>query len=244
MNPADPAAGGEWTREFFTYFWDQRTPYAVQHDIEKRTGTLLHRDTSQTHPLVYTGVLGSYLLGGRIELRFESSMLNGTLYSLRFDAVRRRDFSDESRFHADSERAFQHWLRHIHVTQDPGEVEWASGERYDRLVRMTLEFEAKRAAIKEDPAAIAAAQQAVLAALRAGKCYAVGHHEGVTRVQMEGDLLVKRETGEENSAEFYSGEEEMLRFLRGYFDYDARKDTHPHKPPETEIWKYIGYQLK
>jgi hypothetical protein len=36
----------------------------------------------------------------------------------------------------------------------------------------------------------------------------------------------------------------MLSFLRSYFDFDARRDTLPHKPPETEIWKFIGYQFQ
>ena len=239
-----PPPAAEWTRQYFTWFWDQRTPYAVQHDIERRTGTLLPRDPSQTHPLIYVGLETYFELYGRIELRFEASTLNGTLYSLRFDAACGRDLCDEAEFLADSERAFYYWLRDIHVTQDPGEIEFAAGERYDRLVRMTLEFEARQAAIREDPEAIAAAQQAVLTALRAGKCYALGHSEGVTRVQFEAGVLVHRQLGVENSVKTYTTEADMLAFLRSYFDYDACKDTRPHKPPEVEIWKYIGYQLK
>jgi hypothetical protein len=36
----------------------------------------------------------------------------------------------------------------------------------------------------------------------------------------------------------------MLEFLRWYFDFEARRDTLPHQPPEAEIWKFIGYQFK
>jgi hypothetical protein len=50
--------------------------------------------------------------------------------------------------------------------------------------------------------------------------------------------------GESLSVETYASEPEMLAFLRSYFDFDACRDTYPHKPPEAEIWKYIGYQIK
>jgi len=68
------------SNEYFTYFWDQRTPYAVRHDIEQRTFVLLKLVPAHTHPLLYAGNWGNQ---GQIELRLEASMLNGTLYSLR-----------------------------------------------------------------------------------------------------------------------------------------------------------------
>jgi hypothetical protein len=215
------------------YFWDQRAPHVVRHDIERRTGTLLDHDPARTHPLVYAG---NWMDRGRIELRLESSTLNGTLYSLRFDGA------------ADHTERFRDWLRDLGVIDDPGNVEYASGARYDELVRMALEFEAKKAAVKEDLSKIAAARDAVLDALRGGKRYrrAEGGPEGifVTTIQWEGDRLVKREIGETETVEIYSTEADALAFLRSYFDFDACRDTFPHKPPETEIWKYIGYQLK
>lgn len=217
----------------FAYFWDQRAPYAVRHDIERRTGALLDLDSARAHPLTYTG---QWLDRGRIELRLEGSMLNGTLYSLRFDAV--ADYADR----------FNNWLRDLGVTDDPRNMEFATGARYDELVRMALEFEAKRAAFTEDESAIAAARAAVLDALRGGRRYrrALGGPEGIYEItiQWEDGRLVKREIGENEKVEIYATEAEMVAFLRSYFDFEARKDTLPHKPPETEIWKYIGYQLK
>jgi hypothetical protein len=175
---------------------------------------------------------------GRLELRLEASMLNGTLYSLRLDGT--GDDPDEAKFLG--------WLRDIRVTQDPGPAEFARGERYERMLQATVEFEAKQAVKKEDPAAVAAAQQAVLDALGAGKRYqlAMGGPEGIytIEIQLENNILVKRETGKELEIDRYSTREEMMAFLRSYFLTAACKDTFPHKPPEVEIWKYVGYQLK
>jgi hypothetical protein len=217
----------------FAYFWDQRAPYAVKHDIERRTGTLLERDPAQTQPLVYAG---RWVGHGPIELRLEAAMLNGTLYSLRFDAL--TDFGER----------FRDWLLNLAVADDPQHVEFGLTPRYQELVRMTLAFEAQRAAIREDDAAIADACQAVLRALRSGKRYqyTAGGPEGIRRIliQLEDGLLVKRETGEQETVETWPTEHEMLAFLRAYFDFAACRDTFPHKPPETEIWKYIGHQLK
>src|SRR5438094_7051869 len=120
--------------QHFTYFWDQRLPYVVKLDIEVRTGTLLERDQAQGRSLVYIGRRKD----GRIELRLEASILNGALYSLRLDGT--RDGPDEAKFLG--------WLRDIHVTQYPGSLEFATGERYERMLQATLDFEAKQAAKK------------------------------------------------------------------------------------------------
>ena len=39
-------------------------------------------------------------------------------------------------------------------------------------------------------------------------------------------------------------DEEMIRFLRTHFDWESRRDTYPHKPPELDVWKYIERQLR
>jgi hypothetical protein len=189
---------------YFAYFWDQRAPYAVRHDIERRTGTLLDLDSAHTHPLTYTG---HWLDRGRIELRLEGSMLNGTLYSLRFDAV------------ADYAERFRNWLRDLAVTDDPRNIEFAAGPRYDELVRIALEFEAKRAAVKEDKSAIDMPSAGTKASSRS------------------------RFNGEDGR----SARSERARRWRSMPRRRRRSPSCgplPHKPPETAIWKYIGYQLK
>lgn len=233
----------QFQQTYFSYFWDQREPHVVKYDIERRCGILLER-IKDAIPLTYVGVQPYFWLSGRIELRLEGSILIGTLYSLKYEAARGRDLYDEARFLADSDRAFHYWLRDFGVTQSTRSMEFATGDRYHRLVEAAIAFEEKQTAIHEDESEIAGAQQAVIAALRSGKRYTQSDHEGITSIQFEGDVLVKRRTGEETSMESYETPEAIMSFLRTYFDWEACRDTRPHRPPEVEIWKFICQQLR
>ena len=241
-------SGREWNHCCFSFFWGQETPNAIRHEMEKRTGVMLEPAPPGTHPLAYAGMHLARDLRGRIELRFEAAALHALLYSLRFDAARPHGRFGEARFVADAQKLFDQWLRGIRVTQNPGDISFAEGEHYLRLVTAALDFEAGRSAVPEDQAAVSAAQQAVLGALRGGRRYVrlLGGPEGTRSIliHMEGATLVKREIGEQESVETYGTEARMLAFLRAYFDFEARRATFPQKPPETEIWEFIRYQLK
>ena len=202
-------------------------------------------------PLVYAEVYeSSYLsLTGRVELRFEAP----SVYSLHFHAARDHGarghlppkrgskfaevgILEEPSFIADSSRVFGAWTSDLKAL---AHTEFPRDETYDHLVREAIETDVRQAAQVEDPELINAAQQALLDALRAHKRYGSCSKEGVVVVQMEGGSLVRRETGDENSEERYESRSEMLTFLRNYFNWEATRDTIPHKPPELEIWRFI-----
>ena len=227
-------------KRYFIYFWDQRNPYVVKFDMEKRTGVLLDRVPAEPQLLVYSGERNSSVFRGRIQLRLEAATLNGILYSLEFAAI----ISGDSAGKVDE--AFALWLKHMHVTDNPGPAEFAAGERYTELIQKALEMEAKYAPKPEDAEAVRAEQQKVLNALRGGKRYTEiwAHGRSSLQILFEGPNLVKRISSENPSAEIFFTEEQMLAFLRSYFDFAACRDTFPHKPPETVIWKYIGHQLR
>src|SRR5262249_55484516 len=87
-----------WTHPQKAYFWLQMTPFVVKFEIEKRTGTLLERSRTQSHPLTFRGTYGFLEIEGPIELRLEAAMLNGILYSISFDASQNPNQFGEAAF--------------------------------------------------------------------------------------------------------------------------------------------------
>ena len=237
----DPAA--PWTQRYFTYFWDQRLPHAVQFDLETRTGVLMPLQPGEG-PVTYLGARKSYDLTGPIELRLEGCGVKGNLYSITFHAEQDRKISERAKFLTKSEMAFQRWMEDLPTAISLDGMKLGTGEKYEELAQQAREWDAKQAAIVEDPAEIAAAQKAVLDEFRAGKEFFSANKEGAVWIRMEDGVLARRSIGEDESVTYYPTEPEMIAFVRKYFDWDARRDTLPHKPPEAEIWKFIGAQLK
>lgn len=229
----------------FPYFWGRRLPHELRLYLELRSGTLLPRQSQ--NPLTYAGLRYGFL-PGLMQLRLEGCPDGKLLYSFGFDAAASSDSREDAKFAADAERAFQYWLEGMALAGVPSESDRARDEAYEAVVRQTLDFEAAEAETlarqEDDEAAIVGAQQAVLVKLRTGARYAISHHEGMTTLAMHEGALMRRDSGEVEMVGTYGTEPEILKYLRSYFDYDARKDSIPHKPPEVEIWKYIGTQLK
>jgi hypothetical protein len=238
---SDPAA--PWSQRYFTYFWDQRIPQEVQFDLETRTGVLMPLQPG-IGPLSYLGGRRSYDLTGPIELRLEGCGVNGNLYSLTFHAAQERKISERTKFLTRSEMAFQKWMCDLNTTSSADGLKLGSGERYEQLVQAAREWDAHQATIIEDPAEIAAAQKAVLDEFRAGKGFFRTNKEGAHWIRIEDGVFASRSIGEDESVTYYQTEPEITAYLRQHFNWDARRDTLPHKPPEAEIWKYIGKQLK
>ena len=229
----------------FSYFWGHRLPHELRLYLELRSGTLLQRQSQ--NPLTYVGLRYGFV-PGLMQLRFEGCPDGKLLYSFGFDAAAGSDSRAEARCAADAERAFQYWLEGMALAGVPRESDLARDEAYESVVSKTLDFEAAESetlALQEnDQLAIVAAQQFVLAKLRTGARYAISHHEGMTTLGMHEGVLMRRDSGEVSMVETYLTGSEILTFLRSYFDYDARKGSIPHKPPELKIWNYIGAQFK
>ncbi len=108
---------------------------------------------------------------------------------------------------------------------------------------MVEEFERPRPA-PDDGEAIRAIQQGILNGLRQGKSFSTAHHEGGTRIRLVGDVFVVADYGEsEERAEFRSDESFLAR-LREFYDWESRRDWHPHPAPELEVWRFIEKQVR
>ncbi len=235
---------GEWMDARETYFGDDRSPWAVKHAVEKMIGILLERDWEDGERLAYRGRTTSGGEGRGFRLRFEAVIGNRKLYSLRVESTASRKWWTEEKFLEGAARAFSHWKAQLEVPV--GEIPWegASWERYreeqQESVAMAKEAEERR----EDPGPVLDLQKAVIAGLRAGQSFHSCHKEGWTSICFDGRTFIRFDEGENPKTERYSTEAKVLVSVRNFYDWESRRDTYPHRPPEVEVWKYILKQLR
>ena len=234
---------GEWLDHRQFYFWHDQNPFAVRHLIEKMTGTLLHRDDGDVEGPTYAGSSDTGNRKCGIRLRFEAVIGFRNLYSLQLDSTAPRQWVAEETFVRETNRAYEYWSAQLTIAE--GEVEWASAEPelYLQRKQECLDLESAAAAAVEDPAPIAAIQKAVLDSLRAGKVFRRAHKEGGSILFFRGSSFFQTTYGEETGKVTYPTGEAMLDCLRKFFDWESRRDTYPHRPPELEVWQYIQRQL-
>lgn len=230
---------GDWTTEYKAFFWHDNEPLAVKFAIEKMTANLLkHHPEHPDYPVYLcpkAGVMGEIA----ITLRLEAIIAGKRLYSLHLAFKSPRNWVDEDEFFVNSKRTFDYWCGQLKVAGD--EIPWdqASAELLEQEVKRTLEAEAAAERAVVDSAPIREVQQQVLEAIRKGGRFYLGHKEGTINIYFNGKDFVRRDEGEDPQFIRYESEEEFLKAMRNFHDWDARKDTYPHSPPEVEVWKFI-----
>ena len=232
-----------WKRRYSAFFWHALDPFDLKYQVEKDCGRLLDRDPQQTPWLTFESASHVPPNHYRLLLRFEAAAPDRNLYSLKLAATALREWVGEESFRRCADRAFVHWTRNLQLIPDPGPVESASEERYRQLVQSAIERESQLAMRHDDSAPIQAVQQDILQALRNGASFRSSHDEGGSSIYFNGSRFVKQDFGLEAGRSVLDSDEEMLIFLRNYFDFEAGRDTRPHKPPELEVWKFIQSQL-
>jgi len=233
-----------WTREYSTYFWGSAHLLEVKFEIEKTTGLLLARDTTEITQLTYSGSDNPPYIGREVQLRFEAALPNGNWYSLHVSAWVPHTWYTEIEFRRNADRAWESWVRNLQTDSSLGPLDSASQELYDHRVREAVEEEERIASRKEDPAPIMALQQEILSELRKGRSFRTAHHEGGTSIYFDGKTYVCSEYGEVESLKALESENEALDRIKELYDWESRKGSFPHRPPELEVWEFIQRQLR
>ena len=211
--------------------------------MEKTLGLLLARDEAQTERLTYSGSDNPPSIGRDVRLRFEASLLKGNWYSLKVIAWVPNTWNTEVEFRSYADKAFEHWTSNLQTAPTLGLLGGASQELYTRRVHDAVDEEARRASEKEDPVPIAVLKHEILDDLRNGASFRTSHHEGGTTIYFDGKAFVRSEYGEQTSSKVLSTDEETLDCIEALYDWESRKDTFPHRPPELEVWRFIQRQL-
>jgi hypothetical protein len=230
---------GDWVTQSQLHFWHDDNPFAVKQLIEKMTRFLLQREAA-AEGLAYAGGTPSYPEPRAVRLVFEAVIGGRKLYGLTIVSTSARNWVTEENHLKAHNRVTAFWSGKLQVTQD-FDVSAASQAAFEECKRESIALEAVPV---EDPAPIQAVQKEILAALRAGKEFRTAHHEGGTQLFFDGKAFVRSDYGEDPKTETFAGDAAMIACLRSFYDWEARRDTHPNKPPELAIWKYIQNQLR
>jgi len=233
-----------WTHDYSTFFWASSDPFEMRFEIEKIIGLLLEPDTTQSGLLTYSGSDNPPYIGRDVLLRFESALPRGNWYSLSVTAWVPRTWYTEAEFRGNADKAFGYWIHGLQSAPTLGFLDGASQELYHQRVSDAVAKEARRASEKEDPAPVTALKQEILAELRNGRSFRTAHHEGGTTIYFDGKTFVCSEYGEQESFRVLGTDDETLTCIRELYDWESRKDSFPHRPPELEIWRFIKGQLK
>ncbi len=243
---AKPIKNGRenWTQDYSIYFWSSSDPFEVKFEIEKTIGLLLAGDATPTAQLTYSGSDNPPFIGRKVQLRFETALPKGNWYSFHVTAWVTRTWYTEAEFLSYADKAFGYWIHNLQTAPTLDLTEASSPELYDQRVHEAVDKEARRASEKEDPAPVEALKQKILSELRNGMSFRTVHHEGGTSIYFDGKNFVRSEYGESESFKILGTEDEVLDCIRELYDWESRRDSFPHRPPELEVWGFIRQQLK
>jgi hypothetical protein len=233
-----------WTQDYSTFYWSSRDPFEEKFQMEKTLGLLLKDDPLRRAPLVYSGSDNPPFLGRDVQLRFEAALPNGNWYSLHIAAWVPRTWETETEFRTYADRSFNFWTFNLQTAPTLGALNGASQDLYDSRVKVAAEKEAIRASQREDQEPIRALKKQILDELREGKSFRTVHHEGGTYIYFDGNSYVWSTYGEEVAKRDLTSEDETLQSIRDLYDWESRKSSYPHPPPELEVWTFIHQQMR
>lgn len=233
----------EWSFEWTRYLVTARDAFEFKHGLEKRTATLLERDTAAGDVLVYRGDNAVAPNRYRLELTLRGAAEGKLLFRLHLLATAPRQWVNPEKLQQDATRAFDYWLREMEWTAD--EPAWrGSPEAYRRAMAIAVDREAEDRRRREDRTGVAEIQQEILSGLRNGRRFSTAHKEGGTNISFQSGVFVRQDFGESEERLTFRAEGEFLEFLRRFYDWEARREIYPHPPLELDAWKYILAQLR
>lgn len=235
---------GEWYDRRQIRFWHDEDPFAVKYFTEKATGSLLVRDPEDSEQLSYTGESVTGACRRALRLSFEAAFDSRNLYSLQVTSTAPRKWQTEASFARDVARAHEYWSSKVVVVTEEVHPKDSAPDLFLKRKQESLDAEMEDAGRVEDPVPIAALQQEILTALRAGKSFRTAHKEGGTILSFRGSSFRRTDYGEEPRTESFPTDGAILLCLRNFYDWESRRDSYPHRPPELAVWQYIQTQLR
>ena len=233
----------EWTHTSLVWFWHENNPFCTRYATEKMTGILLKRDAADTEHLSYCGVSTTGDHTRSLRLRFEAVIQGRNLYSLWVGASAPRKWTTEESFLKTARRTLEFWSGKL--TIPTSDTAWQDNlpTLYQQRKSDALDAEAEAAVPLDESLSIKALQQEILAAMRSGMIFFTANKEGGTHLKFDGESFLRSDYGEDPRVEKFATDAEMLVCLRKFFDWDSRRNVHPHLPPEREVWQYIRTRL-
>jgi len=203
------------------HFRDRRPPHEVQFALERDLMTLFAVAMENERLTMRAKTkLGSAPCA--LTLRFEAAQLLTNCYSLCVETPEGTP---------SVESWFGFWTRDFKPAAPP-EAETAPTERYQKLCAAALHAEAHLDTV-------AALQQAIVAAMKQGASFATSHKEGGTTIRWRGGRFMCSDYGESSAQQAFASEEEFLKYLRQFYDWQTSQSTYPDKLSDFDVWKLI-----
>lgn len=239
---------GDWSVVRAALFMHHGDPLSVKFAVEKLSGQLLRREPAERDggdPVLRYG--GSSRAGGHLStVRLELRAVKGAdkLYLLSSERSTPKRWEHQDRFVDECDRRFAHWCSGLQVVCSMADWRDASASALARTVRESIAAEDAAGHIGEDPTLIAAVQNEIIDALRAGMEFVSANNEGGTHLFFDGMVFRRVDHGDEpNGCEIYPTDTAMIEALRRFFDWDARHAACPHPVPELQVWTHIRSRL-
>lgn len=231
---------GVWTQSYEMMFWHALAMPAVRIEMEKMTGVLMQRTGDAKYhsdsKLVYVRRL--------IDLEFVARSPKRRLYKFTLNFEGDRKWIEEDKFHAEAKRISEYWGGKLTVASEPVMMSVMSEELKAEDMAAIEESERVKVPTEAELQAVRALQMHVLSMMHQGKEFSRHHKEGFSILRYRNGKYEYVEGGEWESYKAYESEEAFLAGVRQYFDWEVRRPTYPHSPPEVEAWKYIIEQVR
>ena len=234
---------GVWKATHSTRFWHHLAPFEAKFQLEKLTGILLTRDLNDTSSVTYTANELFVSYRRILHIRLEAALPQQRLYSFRIDTEGDRNWLDEEEFIEETQRVFDYWSGKLNTDVDFFPWAEATAELLARDRQKAIEDEIAAASRTEDVVAITALQTHILASVRAGAIFTRSHKEGSNTLRFNGHRFERCDEGEDPGRESFESDQQFLTAVRNFYDWESRRDTYPHRPPELNVWQYIIDQL-
>ena len=222
-----------WSREVCIH--DHRTPLELKAFLERETMVLftsLMRD-EQLCITASASVNGAHY---DFELRFVAAASAVNHYTLRVSAAwPPGDASMEEYFRKSSDGWYKMWTRELAVA--PGVYpEDNIAPKYQELCHALLGAD-------QHLNSVAAVQQEIISAIKAGGTIGNCHKEGGTNIFWRNGVFVRSDYGDNPDTQTYKSEAEFLQMLWRFCQFDITRATSEGKLSELDGWKLILRRL-
>lgn len=233
---------GYWTRQHEMYFIDKDAPEKLRFRLEKQMARLFTLDKSDESSVTYLADCSLVVsLKRDLVIRLVNVTTDGFVYCMSLDAKGEKNWYDEQEFLKEVDPVFAFWTRMLRKVEAPGGD--PNKAAIERARQTALLADEAREPSPEDLQAIAALQKQILGAIQRGGRFLSSNKEGNTSFHYSAGKYKRVDEGDYPDMVVFADETAFLKAVRQFFDWNAKRDTYPHSPPEVDVWNFIFNQI-
>lgn len=216
------------------HFRDARPPEEILFGLERRLRALFRPAPQEEPRLVFRALARNGTVTYRFRFCLEAALADTNCYSLSIEGSWPAETPGQVEYNLKSSAGwFDYWTGDFQPGAPPeGDEGSPLTPRYRALATRALLCE-------QHLTDVAAIQQEILDALRAGGRYATSHKEGGTVIRFGYGRFIRSDYGESNASETFTDDARFLAFLSRFFEFETSPRYYPDKPPPYDAWKIL-----